>query len=142
MRIPLYQKTVLFLMVLLTACDNRPNQPPDGSVVNVVTSPDGFARAFVVIPKMSGGLGATLSQPYQVWMESLKIGTDKQLIVSADKTDGFHLSWTDKGQLEVCYGHAQIFEFRNTMVMITEESQSMHVVEIVLKRADKLTSCQ
>lgn len=74
-------------------------------------------------------------------MQSLKIGNDTQLMLEADKTDGFHLSWNKAGQLEVCYADAQIYKFRNRMVMAIETSSELHVVEILLRRVDKLDDC-
>ncbi|WP_153067340.1 hypothetical protein [Steroidobacter cummioxidans] len=132
----------LALLSLLTGCANGPSEPSKGTEIASVAAPDGFARAFVFVPELAGGLGATISQPYQVWMESLKIGTDKQLMLEADKTDGFHLSWNSAGQLVVCYADAQIYKFRNQMVMVVESSPQMHVVEVLLKRADKIEDCQ
>jgi hypothetical protein len=122
------------------SCFNSSEQLPEGLPGQSITSPDGVTRAFVWIPTLSGGLGATTSQPYQIWIENTRFaGT--VLVAEAYKTDGFRLSWTSEDLLEVCYADARIYKFVSGVDFATEHSRKSKTVEVVLRRVRSLDEC-
>lgn len=122
------------------SCDRSESPVPPGSEVFSALSPDGAFRAKVWIPKLSGGLGATISQSYQVWIQETS-GTDKQLVLEGNKSDGFRLLWTSGGNLEICYADAQVYKFKNKYVVASETSRDVRIVEVVLRRVPDLRQC-
>lgn len=137
----LKRHAAFLLAVVLMSCGTRNEKLPAGHEATAQTALDGISRAFVWVPQLSGGLGATVSQPYQVWLQSLQKDKAKSLILEADKTEGMHLAWKAPNRLEICYGDAQITYFRNFFVVAEEDSPSIYQVEITLKRANKLDEC-
>ncbi len=133
---------VSFLMVLVTGgCGNRhDDELPKGHEVMAKAAPDGPGRAVVWMPQL-GALGATVSQPYQVWMQSLQGEKETRLVFEADKTDGVQLGWTGPTELEICYVAAQITRFQNFFVVATENSPQIYRVEILLRKVPKLDDC-
>jgi hypothetical protein len=129
---------VVWIFVLLVSCDDRIKELQEGRVVAVQTAPDGLSKAFVWLPEL-GGLGATVSQPYQVWMQ--KGEKQRALIFEADKTDGVRLAWKSPSELAVCYQHAQITHFINFFVVAEQDSWQIYEVEIVLRKVQKLSDC-
>jgi hypothetical protein len=136
------QRTCVGLLVLIgiSGCCHRDDKLTAGHEALTKSAPDGASRAFVWLPEL-GGLGATLSQPYQVWMQSLRDNKEMRLVLGADKTDGIHLGWTGSNQLEICYATAQIFQFQNFFTVAKEGSQDIYNVEILLKKVPKLDDC-
>lgn len=128
------------IAIVLMGCSSSGESPPDGQQVQSLVSPDGVTRAFVWIPKLSGGLGATVSQPYQVWLENKRFAS-KELVVEAYKTDGFHIAWATANTLEVCYSDARIYKFLNGVDFAIEKSPEIVSVEIVLRRVQNLRAC-
>ncbi len=108
----------------------------------VKISPDGAYRAFVWLPEL-GGLGATVSQPMQVWLQGHKAGAERKLVFEADKTDGVHLTWNQTSELEICYDEAQILQFSNRYIVVDRSNgvPEERTVEVVLKRVSKLSDC-
>jgi hypothetical protein len=89
-----------------------------------------------------GGLGATVSQPYQVWMESLHGEPHAKMIFEADHTGGLRLSWYGPRDLEICYGPAQVNRFLNYYyVSPSEHTGTQDKVEVRLRRVEKLAQC-
>jgi hypothetical protein len=131
----------LLLPVLIAGCCHRDDKLASGHEVLTQAAPDGASRAFVWLPELSGGLGATISQPYQVWMQSLRDNKEMQLVFEADKTAGVHLGWTGSNQLEICYATAQIFRFQNFFTVAKEGSPEIYDVDITLKKVPKLEEC-
>lgn len=134
---------VLLLLVLITqqlGCSSSPKQPPAGQVQFDIKSPDDMTRAFVLLPKL-GGMGATVSQPHQVWLQDL-ISGQSALVLEADKTAGFDLQWKGKDVIAICYAAAQINEFHNTFVVANERSPRVREIEIVLNRVKRLSECR
>lgn len=128
----------VWILVLLVSCDDRIEELQEGRVVAVQTAPDGLSKAFVWLPEL-GGLGATISQPYQVWMQ--KGERQKTLIFVADKTDGVRLVWKAPSELEICYEQAQITHFRNLFVVAEQNLPQIYKVEIVLRKVQRLSDC-
>ena len=128
------------IMAMSVGCTNSLESLPDGQQSQSTLSPDGITRAFVWVPKMSGGLGATVSQSHQVWIENTRMA-GKRLMVEADKTDGLKLTWISVSTLEVCYADAQIFRFLNKFDFANEQSPEIISVEIVLRRMKTLDMC-
>ncbi|HEY7885292.1 MAG TPA: hypothetical protein VIC08_10130, partial [Cellvibrionaceae bacterium] len=131
---------VIFLVsiTLIAGCDNY-ETPPKGHEIDNKNSPDNLNKAFIWAPEL-GGLGATMSQPYQVWLHNIK-GGRLSLIFEADKLDGVELTWLSTRELEICYSRAQIYHFRNFFVIAEEHSPGIYRVEIVLKKVSDLGYC-
>lgn len=134
-----YCFTIWILMVLVS-CGNSTQTLTEGREFDSQTSPDGLMKAVVWLPGL-GGLGATVSQPYQVWIQKLQGGEQKVLIFEADKTDGIGIRWKTQNELEVCYAQAQIVHFRNVFVVAERDSPEIYKVEIMLRRVSKLSDC-
>lgn len=135
----------LILLLLLFGCSGESDTQPVGHIVSTAPSPSKTSKAFVLEPELKGGLGATVSQPYQVWIQSLRpgMGAEKMLVFEADKTEGIHLSWTTERRLEICYSEARIVRFRNRFVALDTKNQRVtDEVEVVLKRVPKLAQCE
>jgi hypothetical protein len=130
----------LVVLVGSAGCCRRDDKLAPGQEALTKAAPDGAIKAFVWLPRL-GGLGATMSQPYQVWMQSLRDDKETQLVLEADKTDGFHLGWIGPNQLEVCYAAARIGQFRNFFTVAKEGSPEIYAVEILLKKVSKLEEC-
>ncbi len=135
---PLRTFVCVFLLLSLLGCGSE--HLPNGHEIASQPSPDGFSRAFVWSPE-PGGLGATVSQSYQVWMESFKGGKQEVLIFEADKTDGVRVTWKTPSELEVCYGPSQVDHFRNFFVIAQRDFPQIYKVEILLRRVQKLDDC-
>jgi len=128
----------IWILVFIIGCGNHTEKLPDGHEITVKTAPDGLSKAFVWLPDL-GGFGATVSQPYQVWMQ--KGEEQKVLIFEADKTGGVHLAWKARNELEICYERAQITHFRNFFVVAEPDLPQIYKVEIVLRKVQKLGDC-
>ncbi len=128
------------LAAVLMSCSNSSGQLPEGLPGQSITGPDGVTRAFVWIPTSSGGLGATTSQSYQIWIENTRFASTV-LVAEAYKTDGFRLSWTSEDLLEICYADARIYKFVSGVDFATEHSKESKTVEIVLRRVRSLDVC-
>jgi hypothetical protein len=128
------------LLMPLVSCGNRIDKLPGGHEASAQFSLGGLSRAFVWIPEL-GGLGATVSQPYQVWLQSQQGEKQQALIFEADKTDGVRLAWRNPGVLEICYGPSQITRFRNFFVVADRNSPQIYRVEVLLRRVQQLGDC-
>lgn len=106
-------------------------------------SPDGAYSAFLCIPTLDG-LGATISQPYQLWLEKRGVDGTRQLAFVADNTDGFQLSWRTPTVLLVCYERASIYQFRNRIVTIRrgQDVPGIFEAEVVLHKARATDECR
>jgi hypothetical protein len=131
----------LCLLVLLTSCEPRREEPGEGVELASATEPGGAVRAFAWLPAL-GGIGATVSQPYQVWMQSPHGEPHNKMIFEADHTDGVRLSWKGPRALEICYGPAQINRFVNYYYVAPDEhTGAADKVEVRLRRVDRLADC-
>lgn len=128
------------LLISLAGCDNQMQKLSDGNEVSSQVAPDRFSRAFVWTAE-TDGLGATISQPYQVWMQSLQGKSQETLILESDKTDGLKLAWAGVDMLEICYAQAQITYFRNFFVVAEQNSSQIYKVEIILKKVKNFNDC-
>lgn len=131
---------LIWFLLMLAGCGISADKLPAGKEESSQTAPSGLSRAFVWIPALSE-LGATVSQPYQVWMQSLQGEKLMTLIWEADKTDGVRVSWKTPDVLEICYGKAQITRFHNYFISVEQNSPQIYEAEIVLKRVAKLGDC-
>lgn len=113
-----------------------------GKELIVKVSPEGRHKAFVWLPEL-GALGATVSQPTQVWLQGLEAGVERKLVFEADKTDGVHLAWRNASELEICYDEAQILQFSNRFIVVEQRNGALEAkaVEILLKRVSNLSEC-
>ncbi len=130
----------IWLLILLIGCDNQVQKLPEGHEATSQTAPDSFSRAFIWTPEL-GGLGVTVSQPYQVWIQRLQGDKQETLIMESDKTNGLKLTWVGQNVLEICYERAQITHFRNFFVVAEQNYPRIYKVEIVLRKVDKLSDC-
>ena len=131
---------VLVLLIISVGCKGGRDELPAGHQVDGKVSPDGLSRAFVWVPGLAG-LGATVSQPYQVWLESSNRKGYRALVLEADKTDGVRLKWRGANELEICYGPSQISSFRNFFVFAEQSVPVLYKVEIFLRRVNQLNDC-
>lgn len=131
---------IAWLAMSLISCGNQAEKVPDGRELVSQPAPDGRSLAFVWAPEL-GGLGATVSQPYQVWLQSEKGQKQQKLLFEADKTDGVRLAWTGPTELEICYESAQITRFQNFFVIAERDSPQIYRVEIILRKTQKLSDC-
>jgi hypothetical protein len=115
----------LYLLMLLAGCYDDAEKLPKGQETSSLTSPDGLSWAFVWMPEQSGALGATTSIVYQVWIQYLRGNHAPELLLKADKTDGFKTTWKSPTELEICYGPTQIFLFRNFSVYAEQSSSNL-----------------
>lgn len=136
----IFRQVGLALVVVLLGCAKSEESLPEGHESQSVVSPEGLMRAFVWVPALSGGLGATVSQPYQVWVEDVQFAS-KRLMLEADKTDGLRISWVSGQTLEVCYSSAQIFKFLNRFDFAIEGSPTIRSIEVMLRRVEDLSEC-
>ena len=130
-----------FLLTNMSGCKNAAEELPKGTEVASATAPDRLSRGFVWMPEMSSILGATNSQPYQVWIQYLGDGKPRSLILKASATDGVRLSWRDIRTLEVCYGPSHISYFHNFFEYGGQSTRQLYSVEVILKRVQKLGDC-
>jgi hypothetical protein len=131
----------LLLMVGVSGCSDRHARAPTGSEQLSTVAPDGSSRAFVWLPESGGYLGATVSPPYQVWLQSSRYKEDESLILAADKTTGLRLYWSGTNELVICYVKAQISRFRNFFVVAKDSSPEIYSVEVLLRKVAKLDDC-
>lgn len=128
------------VLSLLVACGGPIGNLEDGREVAAYIAPDMRSKAFVWLPEL-GGLGATTSQPYQVWIQYLQGQERRSLIFEADKTDGVRLAWKTSNVLEICYQEAQITHFNNFFVVAAQDSPHVYRLEIVLRKVSSLAGC-
>jgi hypothetical protein len=132
----------LYVLLMMVGCGYRPEALPRGREIASETAPDGLSRAFVWIPDESSFLGATNSQPFQVWIRYLKGSQPQQVLLKAEVTDGVRLSWISQSVLEICYGSSHIYYFHNYYDYGEQHSQQLYEVEVFLKRVPKLSDCK
>ena len=129
----------LVISGFLSACSGE-KKVPDGQEEFTLTAPDSQSRAFVWIPEL-GGLGATVSNRYQVWLQNLGADSRVALVFEADKTSGIRIGWRDKRVLVICYVQAQIVHFHNFFVVAERAKDDIYRVEVILKKVSNLDAC-
>jgi hypothetical protein len=137
--------TVGFALSWLTSMamrEQRSATMEQGEEIVSGLSPDESYRARVWLPGL-GGLGATVSQPHQVWLENVKGISESRLMFEADKTDEVRVKWRMPLELEICYSDAQVSYFSNRYVSVDRTSgiAQARTVEIVLRKAKQLNEC-
>jgi hypothetical protein len=134
--------TCLMVSAACSACGSQPAQrSAKGVEQSSAIAPDGERKAFVWLPESSGYLGATVSTFYQVWIQDLHHTRAEQLLLNADKTEGFRLIWTGPRGLQICFVTARISQFRNFFVVATQEMPEVHHIEINLKKVPSFDDC-
>ena len=124
-------KFVIFISLFLVSCGRGPDHS-SGEIISTQTSQDGQIKALIWSPDLSGSVG--ISQPYEVWVQRLPRGK-KELISSADKTDGIRISWKSPNELDICYVDARILQFRSYFWA------DDHEIEIMLRKVQQLNDC-
>jgi hypothetical protein len=130
--------TYILLLMVMVGCGDQIHELVNGVEKDSKIAPSGLSRVFIWVPE-NGGIG--VSQSYQIWMQSLQGDKPKQLILEADKTNGFELEWKPKDELQICYETAQITMFKNYFVAGEEDWPVLYTADIVLKKVDKLADC-
>ena len=122
--------------------EQRATTQEKGKEVASLPSPDGIYQAKVWLPEL-GELGATISQPHQVWLESKKVSGESKLVFEADKTDEIRVKWNTPLELEICYSGAQISRFKNRFVSVDRTSgmAEARTVEVVLRKVKRPIDC-
>lgn len=130
------------ILVSVVGCGPDRDAVREGPVVDKSVSPDGMVEAVVVAPDLGGAmLGATVSQPYQVYLRSLRPGiTATEVILNAQRTDGLRVRWADQ-KLTICYADAQILHFKNSFDVYENGRKRLDLIEILLKRIERLDEC-
>ncbi len=120
--------------------DGRARERVAGKQVTLMVSPDKAYTAKIWLPGLDG-LGATISQPHQVWIQSQ--AGESRLMLEADKTDQIKVRWLGARLLEVCYGDAQINTFHNRFIDVdrTGPVTQVQTVEVALRRVARLDEC-
>lgn len=133
---------VLYSYITYKTCSNIKGKFRSGHELVAKLAPDGKTKAFIWLPEL-GPLGATISQPYQIWMERLDGDKSRSLVFEADKTDGVGLKWKASDELCICYVQAQITRFKNFYVAVERKSEKIKIykVGILLKNVSNLTEC-
>ena len=129
-------------LVSISTHEQRATTLKQGKEVVSALSPDQVYRARVWLPEL-GGLGATVSQPHQVWLENMKVSGESRLMFEADKTDEVRVKWSTPLELEICYSGAQIHYFSNRYVSVdrTNGMAQARTVEVVLRKTKQLNDC-
>jgi hypothetical protein len=165
MQIMIFSKTKIFICVIcafvigyVTSCSvavsnnlESRDTPEKGIEIASALSPDQTFKAIVWLPTLEGGLGATVSQPYQVWLEVVRKKRDgktkSSLVFSADKSSPMHIRWISKSELEICYVEAQIFHFYNLfndIVGLPSNDETNRITtkgEVVLRKVKRIDDC-
>jgi len=130
----------MVLMVMGSSRDSRASEPTAGKQAALVISPDKTYVAKIWLPDL-GGLGATISQPHQVWIASR--ASESRLMLEADKTNEIKVKWLGMRLLEVCYSDAQISTFHNRFIDVnrTDGITQVKTVEVKLRRVERLDEC-
>jgi hypothetical protein len=132
----------LSMGTLLSACSSSYERLGDGVEQASESAPDGLSRAFVWAPKSSGTLGATSSQPYQVWIQFAKFDKPQALILKVAETDGVVVKWAGPRVLEICYGPSHIYYFNNIFDQADQVTRQLYRVEIQLRRVQSKSECK
>ncbi len=116
--------------------------PGQGKEIASVLSANKMYKARIWLPILDG-MGATVSQPFQVWLEDTRINDQSRLIFEADKTDAIRLKWIAPLELEVCYEDAQIHRFSNRFVGVDRSNGFPEAgnIEVVLRKAKLIGDC-
>lgn len=140
----MYRSQVYFLVLLLiiAGCSRNETKLKKGEDIFIANSIDGKFKA--TLREVNIDDSVMVSQPYQIIIESFEpnfIG--KSVILEADKTNGFVLSWSLDNELIICYGKdTQIWKFQNRFTSISREPNDYRRVEIILIRENTLTDCK
>lgn len=132
---------VMWLYALSTLGAHRGKPPENMERISEISSSDGRFVAAIVAPRLDG-LGATVSQPYQLWITSAD--GESRLMLEADKTNGLKVNWRSPLHLEVCYSEAQIVQFRNRFFSISTSAglPSGRTLEVTLRKVSEDSDCQ
>jgi hypothetical protein len=126
----------------ITMHEQRVTTPNKGKEVALVLSPNQLYQAKVWLPELDA-MGATVSQPFQVWLENKVSNNHRRLVFEADKTDELRVRWDTQLGLEICYSDAQIHRFNNRFVSVDRKGgmAEARTVEIVLRRVKNIGDC-
>lgn len=115
--------------------------PREGEQVAVERSPDQAYTARVLLPELDG-MGATISQPYQVWIENKR--NETRWVLKASRTAEIRIKWLSARELEICYNDAQIARFRSRYIDIDRSASGEirdQTVEVTLRHVKQLDEC-
>lgn len=126
---------------IISGCGEHADRLQNGIESASRPAPDGLSRAFIWVPKTSDTVGATNSQPYEVWMQYSKDDKQPSLVLRADATDGLIVAWKTPQQIEICYGPSHIYYFNNLFDRADQFARQLYRVEIVLRRVQAISDC-
>lgn len=131
------------ILVSLMGCGRNLDVVREGKVIESKISPNGMVEAVVsAVDNGDGGLGATMSQAYQVYLRTKRPGLkDIQVVLAAQRTEGFRLHWAMDSRLIVCHATAHIFRIDNRFYVSGKDHVASDDVEVVLRRVEKLEEC-
>jgi hypothetical protein len=133
---------IVCFLVAFAGCGNDTNRLQEGTQSNSQVAPDGLGRSFIWLPKGTNTLGATNSQPYEVWVENLQGEKSQMLVLKADATDGVAIAWKGARELEICYGPSHIYYFNNLFDHADQKSRQLYRVEVHLRQVQSLLECK
>jgi hypothetical protein len=128
---------------------------PQGKEIASALSPDQTFKAIVWYPTLEGGLGATISQPYQVWIQIEKgkgrgegkdVKTSLSQLLAADKGE-VRVKWIEPYLLEICYDQLSTYEFINRFTdtvgrpSMDELNIKAKEGEVVLRKVKRIDDC-
>jgi hypothetical protein len=134
---------ILTWLLMIAAEDRRKKEVSVGRETFSKPSADRRLIASVFTPDIQG-LGATISQPLQVWIRDNSVQNSMRLVLSATRAPFLALRWKDNSTLEVCFEKANIDEFTNSYFS-TDRDTKKNVdvtVEIILKRVRDRVDCE
>ena len=139
-----FQNKILSLciavVIAFTAFGCGAKSPRKGNDLLTIRSPDQNFEA--VLREVDIDASIMVSQPYEVLIRNLAIDpAEFRVILSADRTDGLKIRWTESGLLEVCYSSARIYGFTNAFVALRREPALLQKAEIMLRRTKSLADC-
>lgn len=83
-----------------------------------------------------------MSDVYEVWLKGAGDIKDEQRVLAADKTTGFELHWRGPRYFDVCYVEAQIFGFRNSISLVSDNLQRSYNIEVELRKVGSFSECR
>lgn len=113
-----------------------------GKILGKQKSPAGHVEALVLQTDMGDvGFGATLSQPYQVYLRPVDPSLEgEKVVLGFTRSNGARIRW-EKDRLIICYDEAAITTFYNKYDLGGTDRKIVESVEVVLERREKIDQC-
>jgi hypothetical protein len=128
------------VVLAFVACSSRYDTPRKGKDTVTLSSPDGRSIAKVREVNIDGSV--MVSQPYQVLLEAANDPSSTQVMLLADKTGAPRLIWKDAHTLAICFADAQIYHFVNFFFIVSENSNDVYQIDVLLLKRAMNDPCQ